>query len=99
MLFLRQELSRIASENKASVPDVIEQWTDKQLWRFRTNYQSYLDSMDAVDLECDSDLMKEKLPHEGEDYLSVKRKIEAHATVMRRRANELLSKAKTQMGD
>jgi hypothetical protein len=80
-----------------SMPDVIERWTDKQLWRFRTNHKSYLGSMDAIDPECDSDLMKDKFPHEGEDYLSVKRKIEAHATVMRRRADELLSKAKAQM--
>jgi hypothetical protein len=55
--------------------------------------------MDAVDPECGFDLMKEKFPQEGEDYLSVKRKIGAQATVMRRRANELLSKVKTQLGD
>ena len=80
-----------------SMPDIIEQWTDKQLWRFRINYQAYLGSMDAVDPGCDSDLMKDKFPHEGEDYLSVKRKIEAHATVLRRRANGLMSKIRADL--
>lgn len=50
-----------------SMPDVIEHWTDKQLWRFRINYQSYLGSLEAVDPECDSELMKDNFPHEGED--------------------------------
>jgi hypothetical protein len=40
----------------------------------------------GTDPECDSELMKEKFPLESEDYLSVKRKIEAHAQIMRRRA-------------
>jgi hypothetical protein len=67
------------------MPDVIEQWRDKQLWRFRINYQSYLGSLEGVDPECDSELMKDKFPHKGEDYLSVKRKIEAHAAALRGR--------------
>jgi hypothetical protein len=41
--------------------------------------------------------VKDKFPHEGEDYLSVKRKIEAHAQIMRRRADDLLSSAKAQI--
>ncbi len=80
-----------------SMPDVIDQWTDKQLWRFRIRYQDYLGSMEAVDPGCDSELMKDKFPHEGESYLSVKRKIEIHANVMRQRANDLMSSAKTEM--
>jgi hypothetical protein len=77
-----------------SMPDVIEHWTDKQLWRFRIHYQSYIGSMEATDPECDSELMRDKFPHESEDYLSVKRKIEAHAQIVRRRADDLLSSAR-----
>jgi len=95
--FDKEKLSMPNPIGMRSMPDLIERSTDKQLWRFRINYQSYLGSMDTVDPECDSDLMKDKFPHEGEDYLSVKRKIEAHAMVLRRRANELLSKAKAQV--
>src|SRR5712671_3337613 len=80
-----------------SMPEVIEQWTDKVLWRFRINYQSYLGSMEAVDADCDSELMKDGFPHEGESYISVKRKIETHAAVLRRRANELMSSATAEM--
>jgi hypothetical protein len=80
-----------------SMPDVIEQWTDKHLWRFRTRYQDYLGSMEAVDPGCDSELIKDKFPHEGEDYLSVKRKIETHAEFVRQRANDLLSSTKAEM--
>jgi len=80
-----------------SMPDVIEHWTDKQLWRFRIHYQSYIGSMEATDPECDSELMKDKFPHEFEDYLSVKRKIDAHAQIMRRRADDLLSSAKAEL--
>ena len=79
------------------MPEVIEQWTDKVLWRFRINYQSYLGSMEAVDADCDSELMKDGFPHEGESYISVKRKIETHAAVLRRRANELMSSATAEM--
>jgi hypothetical protein len=79
------------------MPDVIEQWTDKQLWRFRIHYQGYIGSMEAVDPQCDSELMNHKLPHECESYLSVKRKIEAHVQTMRTRAAETLSKAKAEM--
>jgi hypothetical protein len=80
-----------------SMPEVIDQWTDKQLWRFRIRYQDYLGSMEAVDPGCDSELVKDKFLHEGESYLSVKRKIEGHANVMRQRANDLLSSAKAEI--
>lgn len=81
---------------RTAVPDVIEQWTDKQLWRFRVHYQSYLGSMKAVDPRCDSALMNDGFPHDMEDYLSVKRKIEEHAATMRRRAADLMSSANAQ---
>ena len=80
-----------------SMPDVIDQWTDKQLWRFRIRYQDYLGSMEEVDPGCISELMKDKFPHEAESYLSVKRKIEIHANVTRQRANDLMSSAKIEM--
>jgi uncharacterized protein YneF (UPF0154 family) len=92
--FLREKKNMPNPIGVRSMPDVIEQWTDKQLLRFRVHYQSYLGSMKATDPQCDSDLMKDDFPHEFEDYLSVKRKIEDHAKVMRKRTNELLSGAK-----
>jgi hypothetical protein len=95
--FLKEKKSMPNPIGIGSMPDVIEQWTDKQLWRFRIHYQSYIGSLEIIDPDCDSELVKDKFPHEGEDYLSVKRKIEAHAQIMRRRADDLLSSAKAQI--
>jgi len=38
--------------------------------------------------------VKDGFPHEGEDYLSVERKIKEHAAVLRKRADDLLAQAK-----
>jgi hypothetical protein len=91
--FLKDKKNMPNPIGKNSMPDVIDQWTDKQLWRFRIHYQGYLGSMAVVDPECGSELMNEGFPHEGEDYLSVLRKIKAHTEIMRHRANELISSA------
>jgi hypothetical protein len=78
-----------------SIPDKnIEEWTHIQLWRFRVRYQDYLGSMKAADPDCESDLVKDGFPHEGEDYLSVERKIKEHAAALKKRADDLLAQAK-----
>jgi hypothetical protein len=77
-----------------SMPDVIKEYLDKELWGFRDKYRSHLGSLKVVDPECESDLMKEGFPCEGQDYLAVERKIKAHADVLRKRANDLLASAK-----
>ena len=93
-VFLKEKKNMPNPIGVGSMPDKIEEWTDKQLWRFRIRYQDYTGSMEAVDPDCKSDLVKDGFPHEGEDYLSVERKIKEHADTLRKRANDLLAEAK-----
>jgi len=74
-----------------SVPDAIEKAADKALFRFRVHFQGYLGSMKSAYPECDSQLMIDGFPHEGENYLSVKRKIEAHSRLLNQRAASMMT--------
>ena len=94
--FLKEKKNMPNPIGKNSVPDAISEWTDKQLWRFRARYQDYLGSMEAVEPDCESDLVKDGFPHEGEDYLSVERKIKEHAATLRKRADDLLTKVRSE---
>jgi len=93
-LFLKEKKTMPNPIGVRSMPDKIEEWTDIQLWRFRLRFQDYTGGVKEVDPECKSDLVKDGFPHEGEDYLSVERKIKEHADTLRKRADGLLAEAK-----
>ena len=76
-----------------AIPDEIKEWPDKQLWRFRVLYGSHLDFLKKVDPEFHSTVVDEGIRCDGQDYLTVKRKIGDHAELLRKRANELLTTA------
>ena len=94
--FLKEKKNMPNPIGLRSMPDTIQDWTDKVLWRFRVLYETYVGSVKAVDPECDSELFRDGFPHEGEDYLSVKRKIEGHAEVLRKQASNLLASTKVE---
>jgi hypothetical protein len=72
-----------------AIPDVIKDWTDRQLWSFRVLYQSHIGAVTAIDPDCKTDLIKDGFPCDGQDYLTVMRKLKAHAESLRSRANQL----------
>lgn len=76
------------------IPDEIKLWTDKLLMGFHSDYQMHIGAVRSVDAECDSVAMKEGFPCNGQDYVTVKRKIEEHADCLQKRADELLRKAR-----
>ncbi len=77
-----------------AVPEAITEHLDKELWNFRNQYTGYLGSMKATVPECDSALVTERFPCNGQEYPDVKRKIVAHAAVLRKLASDLLTSAK-----
>ena len=81
---------------KNVIPDEIKGWTDKALWAFRLQYQSHIGALKKIDPEFHSPLIDDGFPCDGQDYLTVKRKIEAHANLLRKRAQELSSSAKAE---
>jgi len=93
-LFLKEKKTIPNPIGVRSMPAKIEEWSDVQLWRFRVRYEDYMGSMKAVDPACKSNLVRDGFPHEGEDYLSVERKITEHADILRKRADDLLREAK-----
>jgi hypothetical protein len=72
-----------------AMPDDIKEWSDKKLFEFRILYRAHIDALKKTDPECKSDLITDGFPCEGQDYLTVKRKIEAHATFLRQQAATL----------
>lgn len=77
-----------------AVPDVISEHLDREVFRFRDKYSSYLGSLKTTIPDCDSQLMKEGYVCNGQEYPDLKRKIEAHAAHLRKLANELSASAK-----
>lgn len=75
---------------KNVIPDEIKEWTDKLLWRFRVLYQSHLELVNRVDSEFHSDVINDGFPCDGQDYLTVKKKIEEHSALLKDRAQLLL---------
>ena len=71
------------------IPDEVKEWLDKQLWAFRVQYQSHIGSVKAVDPEFHTTLIDDGFPCDSQDYLTVKRKIEAHASSLRKRVDHL----------
>jgi len=75
---------------KRVIPDEIKEWTDKELWSFRLLYRSHIGALKKIDPEFHSSLVDEDFPCDGQDYLTVKRKIEDHARLLRERGNLLV---------
>lgn len=72
------------------LPDEIKQHTDKQLWAFRDQYRAHVGFVKSVDAEFHSAVIDDDSQAcNGQDYLKVKKKIEAHAQALRERARSL----------
>lgn len=73
-----------------AIPDVIKEGRHKALWDFRSLYRSHLGAVKIIDPNFHSNLIDEGFPREGEKYIEVMRKIEAHAALLRERAAQLI---------
>jgi hypothetical protein len=91
--FDKEQKKLVYPLGKRVIPDEIKEHTDKLLLSFRVQYQSHIGFVKSVDPEFHSGLIDEGFPCDGQDYLAVKRKIEAHAEHLRKRANEVMTRA------
>ena len=74
----------------SAIPDVIKEWRHKELWNFRIMYRSHIGAITAIDPSFHSNLIDDGFPRDGEKYLDVRRKMEAHAALLRDHADRLI---------
>jgi hypothetical protein len=73
----------------SSLPEAIKEHRHKELFRFYIHYTSHIGQVKAVDQSFHSSMIDDTIPSK-EEYLDVKKKIEAHAALLRKRAESLL---------
>jgi hypothetical protein len=76
--------------SSSAIPSAIREGRHMELWSFRVLYRSHIGHVKSVDPDFHSNLIDDGFPCDLQKYLEVLRKMEAHARLLRERADNLI---------